>query len=57
MEHDFFSRERVTQRRKIDIRQRIDNGVAPRNADLEQTKFFAVTVKTVRFGINRDAID
>ena len=57
MKHDFFARERVSQRRKIDIGQRIDNDVMPRRADLEQTEFFPITVKTVGFGINRDAID
>jgi hypothetical protein len=57
VEHNRLVRERVAQRRKIDIRQRIDNEIAARNADLKQAKFFAVAVKTVRFGVESDAVD
>src|SRR5437763_12118610 len=56
VENDFLVRERVTQWRKIDIGQWIDNRVAPGDADLEQTKLLAVAVQTVGLGIDGGAM-
>ena len=57
MKDDLFVRKRVAQRRKIDIRQWIDNEITARNSDLKQTKLFAVAVKTVGFRIERDSLN
>src|SRR5205085_127755 len=53
--HDLLVRECFAQPAKIDIGERIDNEIAVRNADLKQTEFFAITMKTVGFSIERDA--
>jgi hypothetical protein len=50
-------RQRVGQRREINVRQRINQAIVPRNADLDEAKFFEIAVKTVGLGIDRDAID
>src|SRR5436853_7754988 len=57
MQNDFLVLKRGPQRRKIDISQWIDDCIARRHADLKKTKFLAITVQTVRFGIDRDSID
>ena len=57
VQNDFLFLERLAQRCKIDIRQRIDQHILVRNADLKQTKFLVVTMETVCFRIERYALD
>ena len=56
VKYDLLFRERFAQRRKIDIRERIDDCVVLRNADLKQTKFLAVRMQAVCFCIHCHAL-
>jgi hypothetical protein len=67
VQNNFLLRKSCAQRRKIQVRQRIDNIISPdfvvavvadrgRHADLEQTKFLPITMQAVGFGIDRHAI-
>ena len=57
MQNNFLLLQKRAQRRQIDIGQRIDQQILARNADLKQAKFFPITMQTVRFRIDRHAID
>src|ERR1051326_8147639 len=57
MKDDLLFFQRRAQWANIDICQWIDNHIISGNADLKQTKFFAITVQTVRFRVDRDAVE
>src|SRR2546430_17166739 len=57
VQNNFFSLQRSTQRRQIDIGEWIEHIIPSRQADLEQTKLLSITMEAIRFGIDRHAID
>src|SRR5205814_2084918 len=57
VQHDLLVAERSTERCKIDTSQRIEDVIAVRQTDLKQAKFFPIGMKTVGFGVDRDALD
>src|SRR6266404_2824350 len=57
VQNNFLAFQRSPQRRKIDIRQRVDDGIAPRQTDLEQTKFLSITMKAISLRIDCHAIN
>ena len=52
---DFGTRQRVQQRRQVEVGQRIDEFIGVRKPDLHQTDSLAVTVQAVGLGV--DAVD
>ncbi len=57
LQNNLFFLQQLAQRRQIEIGQRIDQKIPFPRTDLEQTKFLAITMQTVRFRIYGDAID
>jgi hypothetical protein len=57
LQHDFLGLERPRQRLEIELRERIDQIIVSRDAELYQAKLLVVAVQAVRFRIDRDAID
>ena len=57
LEHNLFRRERAGERREIHVGQRINQVIVPGNANLDQAKFFEITMETVGLGIDGDAVD